>query len=147
MACTSLTELIERGAVTPRALALMGQPAIEAMALMRCECHSGHIEAASLWLDAEAGSVAIKPVGTEPEAGAAADIAAYGLVLLKAIAASEHGGHSSLSRFASQCAGGRYSHWEDARLALERSESRGIYWAIIALVAALLAVLWWLNGL
>lgn len=124
----------------------MGQPAIEAMALMRCECHTGRIAAASFWLDAEAGTVTVRPVGTEPAAGAAADIAAYGQVLLQAIAASEHGGHGRLGRFASQCASGRYSHWEDARLALERSESRGIYWAIIALVAALLAALWWLNG-
>ncbi len=146
MAGTSLTELIERGAVTPRALALMGQPAIEAMALMRCERHSGLIDAASFVLDAEAGTVAVEPIGTAPDAGIKADIAAYGHALLAAIAASRHGGHSRLSRFANECASGRFAHWEDARLALERSESRGIYWAIITLVTALLAALWWLNG-
>ena len=124
----------------------MGQPAIEAMALMRCKCHTGHITTASFSLDTEAGTVAVEPVGHEPEAGVQADITAYGHVLLQAIAASQHGGHDRIGRFASQCASDGFSHWEDARLALERSESRGIYWAIIALVAALLAALWWLNG-
>ncbi len=146
MAGTSLTELIERGAVTPRALALMGQPAIEAMALMRCECHTGRIDTASFRIDTEAGTVAVEAIGNEPATLAAADIAAYGHALLLAINAAEHGGHGRLCRFASQCANGQFAHWEDARLALERSESRGIYWAIIAIIAALLAALWRLNG-
>ena len=43
------------------------------------------------------------------------------------------------------CTDGQLTRWEDARLALERSESKAIYWALIALIALLLALLAWLN--
>lgn len=124
----------------------MGQPAIEAMALMRCECHTGRISSDSFMLDTEAGTVAVESIGTGAATLAAADIAAYGHTLLQAIDAAEHGGHGRLRLFATQCASGQFAHWEDARLALERSENHGIYWAIIVLIAALLAALWHLNS-
>ena len=137
----TLTQLIERRAVTPCALALMQQPAIEAMALMRCGNVVGSITPDSFVIDCETRTVEVVPIGTTPqESTVAADLAAYGSVLLLAIEAN--GAHlRRLERFARRCCDGEFAHWEDARLTLERLESSTIYWVLVALILLLLLLL------
>ncbi len=143
-----LTQLIERRAVTPCAFALMLQPAVEAMALMRDRQGSeptGSLTPDSFLIDCDAQTIEVQPVGHEPHTGGqATDVAAYGLVLSDVLA-SMPVRHRRIARIAQMCIGGKLTRWEDARLALERSESQAIYWALIALIVLLLAMLAWLN--
>ncbi len=143
-----LTQLIERRAITPCAFALMLQPAVEALALMRDRqgnTPTGSVTADSFLIDCDTRTIEVRPVGLEPHTGGqATDVAAYGQVLSHMLA-SMPVRHKRIARIALMCTDGQLTRWEDARLALERSESNVIYWALIALIALLLTLLAWLN--
>lgn len=143
-----LTRLIERRAVTPCAFALMLQPAVEALALMRDrqgKAPAGSVTTDSFLIDCDARTVDVRPMGLEPHTGGqVADVAAYGHAL-SLVLASMPVRHRRIAHIAQMCVDGQLTQWEDARLALERSESKAIYWALIALIALLLALLAWLN--
>ncbi len=146
----TLTQLIERRAVTPCAFALMQQPAIEALAMMRDRQGStqyGSIGTDSFLIDCEAHSVEVRPVGHTPHTGGqCADIEAYGRSLA-AMLTSMPSKHLRIGHFAQMCIDGQLATWEAARLALERGESQAIFWWLVALLAALLCLLAWLNSM
>lgn len=67
----------------------------------------------------------------------------YGTVLLQALAQSRQ---RSLAKIARQCADGGIDSLNDLYTLLERRAGNFVYVPLIALITALLAVLWWLNS-
>lgn len=67
----------------------------------------------------------------------------YGTVLLQALAQNRQ---RSLAKIARQCADGGIDSLNDLYTLLERRASNFVYVPLIALITALLAVLWWLNS-
>lgn len=71
-------------------------------------------------------------------------VCAYGEVLRVALEAAPcH--NRRLSGIAEQCAHGEFSCLADVHLALERAVSASLYWLLLAVMAILLALLYWLG--
>lgn len=141
----TLAQLIAKRAVTPKVMALMQQPAVEAIETLR-EGYSN--DAGMLSDESFVFSDDLKRVRVIPAAGGRAtehdDIRAYGDALLNALI-STPSRPKRLMAIAQSCINGEVDELDDLLLQLEKRVSNTIYVPLIVIVLALLLLLWCLN--
>lgn len=141
----TLAQLIAAGQVTPRVMALMQQPAVEAIALLRdgYSNDAGLLDEASFVFSDDLKHISISPskggVATERS-----DVQAYGDALIDALISAPVR-PKRLVKIARQCIDGEISELGDLHLRLEKRVSNSIYVPLIFIILGLLALLWWLN--
>ena len=141
----TLAQLIAQGAVTPKVVALMQQPAVEAIETLR----EGYSNDAGVLSDKSfVFSDDMKHVTVIPAAGGTAterdDIQAYGDALLNTLI-STPARPKRLMAIAQSCINGEIDELDDLLLQLEKRVSNSIYVPLIVIVLALLVLLWCLN--
>lgn len=137
----SLEQLISTRQVSARVLWLMQQPALEALVLAADEQgRVGEFSARSFTFDAAGRQVAFVPAPGAPLITEAQAVRNYGAILQATLAASGTS-RRRLQQVASQCAQGHITSLTDAHLTLERTTSAALYWALIAVIAAVLLIL------
>ncbi len=134
-----LSEILARGekSVSPRALYQLQQPLVEAMIEWRDSKNSGE-QLSEQSVEISSDGKHIRLVDASSDEGE--NIACYGTLLLTAL------DHSTLRdkrlrRIAEQCAAGEVANLETLHLMLERMVSSTIYWLLLAIVLAGLALL------
>ena len=141
----TLAQLIAEGKVTPRVMALMQQPAVEAIALLRdgYSNDDGLLDDASFVFSDDLKHISIVPhvSGTATERS---DVMAYGDALLNALI-SAPSRPKRLTAIAQACIAGEISELGELHLKLEKRVSNTIYVPLIFIILGLLALLWWLN--
>lgn len=141
----TLAQLIAEGKVTPRVMALMQQPAVEAIALLRdgYSNDDGLLDDASFVFSDDLKHISIVPhvSGTATERS---DVMAYGDALLNALI-SAPSRPKRLTAIAQACIAGEISELGELHLKLEKRVSNTIYVPLIFIILGLLALLWWMN--
>ncbi len=139
----SLGQLVAERRVTARTLVEMQQKAAEMLAQARAEGLLGQPTAQSFLFGRNGRLSMVAPPASPPVSEQQA-VRAYGDVLLDALIASSHR-PKRLTALATACVQGEIATLEQLELQLERRMERPIYWRLIALIALLLALLWWLS--
>ena len=141
----NLAQLIAAKKVTPRVMALMQQPAVEAIEQLRDSYSNdaGLLTDKSFVFSDDMKSVTVIPAvgGTATERD---DIQAYGDALLNALI-STPARPKRLMAIAQSCINGEIEELDDLLLQLEKRVSNTIYVPLIVIVLALLVLLWCLN--
>lgn len=141
----TLAQLIAAGKVTPRVMALMQQPAVEAIEALRdgYSNDAGLLREESFVFSDDLKRVTVIPAtgGTATER---ADIQAYGDALLNALI-STPARPKRLVAIAQECVNGEIDDLDDLILRLEKRVSNSIYVPLIVIILALLLLLWCLN--
>lgn len=141
----TLAQLIAAGKVTPRVMALMQQPAVEAIEALRdgYSNDAGLLREESFVFSDDLKRVTVIPAtgGTATER---ADIQAYGDALLNALI-STPARPKRLVAIAQECVNGEIDDLDDLLLRLEKRVSNSIYVPLIVIILALLLLLWCLN--
>lgn len=141
----TLAQLIAAGKVTPRVMALMQQPAVEAIEALRdgYSNDAGLLREESFVFSDDLKRVTVIPAtgGTTTER---ADIQAYGDALLNALI-STPARPKRLVAIAQECVNGEIDDLDDLLLRLEKRVSNTIYVPLIVIILALLLLLWCLN--
>lgn len=141
----TLAQLIAEGKVTPRVMALMQQPAVEAIALLRdgYSNDDGLLDDASFVFSDDLKHISIVPhvSGTATERS---DVMAYGDALLNALI-SAPSRPKRLTAIAQACIAGEINELGELHLKLEKRVSNTIYVPLIFIILGLLALLWWMN--
>ena len=141
----TLAQLIAAGKVSPRVMALMQQPAVEAIALLRdgYSNDDGLLDDASFVFSDDLKHISIVPQvsGTATERS---DVMAYGDALLNALI-SAPSRPKRLTAIAQACIAGDIGELGELHLKLEKRVSNTIYVPLIFIILGLLALLWWLN--
>ena len=141
----TLAQLIAAGKVTPRVMALMQQPAVEAIEALRdgYSNDAGLLREESFVFSDDLKRVTVIPAtgGTATER---ADIQAYGDALLNALI-STPARPKRLVAIAQECVNGEIDDLDDLLLRLEKRVSNTIYVPLIVIILALLLLLWCLN--
>ena len=141
----TLAQLIAAGKVTPRVMALMQQPAVEAIEALRdgYSNDAGLLREESFVFSDDLKRVTVIPAtgGTATER---ADIQAYGDALLNALI-STPARPKRLVAIAQECVNGEIDDLDDLLLRLEKRVSNSIYVPLIVIILALLLLLWCQN--
>ncbi len=141
----TLAQLIAAGKVTPRVMALMQQPAVEAIEALRdgYSNDAGLLREESFVFSDDLKRVTVIPA-TGGSATERADIQAYGDALLNALI-STPARPKRLVAIAQECVNGEIDDLDDLLLRLEKRVSNSIYVPLIVIILALLLLLWCLN--
>ena len=141
----TLAQLIAAGKVTPRVMALMQQPAVEAIEALRdgYSNDAGLLREESFVFSDDLKHVTVIPA-TGGIATERADIQAYGDALLNALI-STPARPKRLVAIAQECVNGEIDDLDDLLLRLEKRVSNSIYVPLIVIILALLLLLWCLN--
>ena len=139
----SLRTLIDKRNVNARVMALLQQRAVPALIEARNRGEEGTLSENSFIFSSDCRKIEM----VVPDAEHATEqevVAQFGEVLLNAIIASPH--HPKrLIALAQQCIRGEITHLDDLDLRLERRLSNTIYIPLIALILALLLLLYTLS--
>lgn len=141
----TLAQLIAAGEVTPRVMAMMQQPAVEAIALLRdgYSNDAGLLDENSFVFSDDLKHISINP-GDAGVATERTDVQAYGDALINALISAPVR-PKRLVNIAQQCISGEISELGELHLKLEKRVSNTIYVPLIFIILGLLALLWWLN--
>lgn len=147
MSQSTLQSIIAAHDVSMGVIALLQHPLVEQL----IKCRDGDkacgvvLLPSTIAVDGKNGRVALTPEAYRP--GSPFDeeqvLKAYGSMLLQALQGSRQ---RSLVRMANQCASGDIGSLNDLYTRLERRASNFVYVPLIAVIVALLTLLWWLNS-
>lgn len=139
----SLKTLIDKREVNTRVMALLQQRSVAAIYEVRQKGETGTIDERSFVFSDDFRSMEIYPVGNT-HADERQIVAAFGEVLLNAVIASPN--HPKrLIKIANDCTNGEIRDLDDLDLRMERRLSDTIYIPLIAIILALLFLLYYLS--
>jgi hypothetical protein len=143
---STLAQLIDSGEVTPRVVALMQQPAVEAIMRARDDDNgkTGVIDTSSFNFDDDLKYISVTPHG-DTASSEADDVMAYGHALLATLDATPVK-KPRVAAIATACVNGEYTLLGKVYLQLERHAGNTIYIPLIVVIIALLLLLYVLNN-
>lgn len=142
----TLDDVLRDSQLTPKLLANIEYNLIDTIAFLQ-ECGTPHkLEYQNLLINRESGILKIIITGYSDKCTEEDDIIFFGTVL-ELILSKIPVKHNRLKKIAKKCVSGEYHNTGDLQLELEKYSSNTIYIPIIALLAILLAILYWLNEL
>ena len=143
----SLEQLLSSGSrITPRQVALMQQPAVEAIVAARVQGWTGELTPKVIIFN-DSRSIAIDTSGPNcADLDDRDDVRAYGKALNLLLEAAPTAPRK-LKDIAARCANGGYENVGEVHLALEKRVSNTIYIPLIIFIIAAIALLWLLNSM
>ena len=143
----SLNQLINSDSrISPRQVALMQQPAVEAIALAREQGWNAPLTPEAIIIDEDSKTVTIDTTqsAATQQPSDLDDVRAYGKslnLILEATPTSPR----KLKTIATRCVNAKYGNLGEVHLALEKRVSNTIYVPIIIFIIAAMVLIWWLN--
>ncbi len=125
-------------------MALMQQPAVEAITLALDNGMVPRLSEESFGFDSELKHIYLQP-GSDSYVDEQGAVQLYGDILLNTVIASPSHPRQLIT-ITQDCMSGRLRSLDEVHLALERRLSNTIYIPLIVIILALLALLYWLNN-